>query len=102
LFQASGDLAQQLVAGRMPQRIVDILEVVQVQEDHAKVPAAAQAVFTSLRDAILQQDPIGQIGQGIVVGQVGHALGHGASLSHVLEHHHRPHQLALPAEDGRH
>ena len=40
--QPGGHLAEQLVAGRVPQGVVDLLEAVEVAEEHAQVGAAAR------------------------------------------------------------
>ena len=55
-----GHLAEQLVTGRVAERVVDLLEPVQVAEQHAEVrsvrPTAARAAF----EPVEEQRPVGQ------------------------------------------
>ena len=73
-LEAGRDLHQQGVTGYVTQRVVDFLESVEVQKQYRHFPSVAarqgQSQFCPLR----QQRPVGQVGQGIVIGQVLDAL----------------------------
>ena len=62
----AGELGQDLVAGGVPQRVVDLPEVVEVQQQHTE-GMAAQVRFD---DRGQQRLAVGKAGQGIVAGTV--------------------------------
>ena len=62
---------QQHVPGRVPQRVVDLLEIIQVQKQNtASLVAAPGAPAQSQLQAIVEQRPVGQAGQHVVHGVV--------------------------------
>jgi hypothetical protein len=61
--QAARNRLQHLVADRMPQRIVDVLETIQVQEEQRHLFAAPLRQPDRLRKPFGQQHPIGQAGE---------------------------------------
>ena len=63
--EALPDGPQQRVAGQVTQRVVDRLEVVQVEEEHGRLAARAPADERVL-DAIGEQRPVGEPGERIV------------------------------------
>ena len=67
---AFAGLAQQAVAGRVAQAVVDVLEVVEVERHHPYRPALRARERDRARDAVGQQHPVRQAGQGVVVGAV--------------------------------
>ena len=70
LFQACGDGLEQLVADRVAEAVVDLLEAVEVEEQHgAQLVVGARAVQRAAQ-AILEQQTVGQAGQRVVVGLV--------------------------------
>ena len=69
---APGDLLQQGVAGGVAQGVVDVLETVQVHEQHGHLVAAALGHAQRLLQAVHQQQAVGQVGQVVVFGQVLH------------------------------
>ncbi len=71
-LQPLGDRAQQFVADRMTERVVDLLEVVDVDGEHGKAAAAAH-VGDCLFDAFAEHHAIGQTGERVVAGHVGDA-----------------------------
>ena len=84
--QAVGGHAQQLVAAGMAQRVVDLLELVEVDEVDGERPAAAQADHGSVH-LVAEQRAVRQAGEGIVAGElVDLGLGH-APVGDVLEQH---------------
>ena len=69
LAQAPGELEQQLVAHRMAQRLVDVLEPVEVEHQHGQVVAVVLGSRDRVRAAIAQQQPVGQAREGVVMAQ---------------------------------
>jgi hypothetical protein len=70
---ALGRLAQQRVAGRVPERVVDGLEVVEVEEQHA-VAAGAPGARHGVAEPVAEEGPVGQAGEGVVEGLMGQLL----------------------------
>ena len=66
--QALGKLHQQFVAGRMPERIVDVLEIVDIEERQRHVFAGG-AGLGCFRDQVAQARAVGQARQHVVIGQ---------------------------------
>ena len=71
--QPQRDLAQQRVADGMPQRVVDLLEAVQVQEQHRHALALGLGAGDGLLGLGQQQIAVGQPGQFVVEGQLADA-----------------------------
>ena len=71
--QARGDRFQQFVADQVTERIVDALEFVDVDVVHGKVLIRRNACEFVLQP-LAKQSAVGQIGQGVVVGEVGDPL----------------------------
>ena len=61
---------EQLVAQAMAQAVVDALEVVQVDEEQPQEQALAPGDAQGMLQAQAQQGAVGQVGKGVVVGQV--------------------------------
>ena len=78
LAQALGRQLEQLVAGGMTQRIVDVLEVVEVEQVHGQQLAAPRA-REGLLEALVEQHAVGQAGKRVVQRHV-HDLGLRAAL----------------------
>ena len=85
--QLGGDPAQHRVSCGVPAGVVDLLEPVEVDEEHGSAPTRTLRVGEGLVDAVDEQRPIRQPGQRVVrrllgqrrlgVLQVGHPLGLG-------------------------
>ncbi len=93
-----GDLLQQLVAGFVSERVIDLLEAVEVEEEQRELPVVA----TRLGDALIQQlgeeAPIRQSGEPVVVREVFDALRVGeAGVALLLAA-----QRELPAQAAEH
>ena len=69
-FEAPRDLDQQLVADFVAARIVDQLEVVEIDEQQRSVAAVAGAAGERLLEAVVEQATIWQAGQPVVEGEV--------------------------------
>jgi len=72
--EASRHRYDQLVARRVAQRVVDHLEAVQVDEHHRSDPVFALGLREALGEPVLEQRPVGQARQVIVVRQVNQPL----------------------------
>lgn len=69
--QPLGDAAQQLVADRVPQRVVDRLEIVEPEHQERDLLGAAPRVQQHLVHLLAQQGAVGQAGQGVMLGHEG-------------------------------
>ncbi|HET8977689.1 MAG TPA: hypothetical protein VFN87_05985 [Solirubrobacteraceae bacterium] len=95
---AAADLDEQLIPGGMTERVVDLLETVEVHERHGQLGAAALGVADRLGDALAEQHPVGQPGERIVqrlvlveLGLADELLLGALALGDVLDHRHRGH-----------
>lgn len=68
--QALGHGTEQAVPGRMAEAVIDVLEAVQVEEEHGTAAAFPGREAEGMLQAGQEQGAVGQVGQGIVVGQV--------------------------------
>ena len=86
LLQARGGGAQDAVAGGVAERIVDVLEAVQVEEQHRDAAALPARAHDRARQPLRQQRAVGQAGQRVVVGQVAQFLLGALLVGDVAEH----------------
>ena len=96
--QARGHFLEHPVAGRVAEGVVDRLEAVQVEE-HQHHPRLLP--FGGLQrgvQAVLEQGAVGQVGQGVVVGQAVDALLTGLALADIAEETHVTGQVAFVVE----
>ena len=68
--QPLGDDLQQLVAGRMAERIVDGLELIEIEVVNRHHLLAMNALAQRLFEPLVQQHAIGEIGQRVVVRHI--------------------------------
>ncbi len=112
-----GDFDQQPVAGAMTQRVVDDLEVVEVEEQESNLQPASPPARECPLDVVAEQDSIREPGQRIVerivkkprlhpflIGRVDEqALGDAAAVRPTLRHRIRlvvdPDHRAVPSDD---
>ena len=71
------------VAHGMAQVVVDGFEIIQVHKQQRARPAAAARHLQCLRQLLLEHAAVGQAGQRVVVGQVGHGIAAGIELGHL-------------------
>ena len=83
----------------MSQRIVDVLEAVEIQEQHRDLLPVARRQGDRLADAVVQEHAIGQAGQEIVLGRMGHLQRHRARRAHVAEDDDRAGHLPFAVVD---
>ena len=68
--QTPGYLFQQLVAHVMPERVVERLEIIQIDEQQCTMTARSRTDRNGLFQPILQERSVGQAGELIKVGQI--------------------------------
>jgi hypothetical protein len=101
LEQHRGHAHQQRVAGGVALRVVDLLEVVEVDEDHRHV-LARRIARQRLLDAIAEERAVGQSGQGVVEGTVRQLRLERAVRRHVVrDHEHALDRAVLGDRHGR-
>ncbi len=66
--QPYGDLAQHVVAHVVTQRVVDLLEPVEIHQQQREPPAVPLNLPQRPGDPVVQEDPVGQAGQRVVQG----------------------------------
>ena len=74
LLQARRRGAQDAVAGGVAERVVDVLEAVQIEEQHRDTRAVAPRPYDGARQPLRQQRAVRQAGERVVVGQVAQFL----------------------------
>ena len=67
----------------MPERVVELLEVVEVQQQKRPVRSGALAPVEVRLEGLAELPPVGQPGEGVVVGKVSEAALVAAPLGHV-------------------
>ena len=94
-LQAHAELLEQLVAGPVPERVVDLLEPIEIQHHDREARAVPLCLGDRALDAVVEEQPVRQAGQRIVqrlaLAQLGlaHELDLGAlALRDVLDHRH--------------
>src|SRR5262249_17764085 len=76
VLQSCRDLLQDPVPDRVAEGVVDLLETVQVKPQNGEAPTAPTSLGKGQVQAILEEYPVGETGQGIVVGvKLGACLG---------------------------
>ncbi len=63
-----------MIAGVVAERVVDVLEAVQVQEQQGHLLPLALRLGQGVLQAVVEQGPVGQVGQGVVEGEVIEAI----------------------------
>ena len=100
--QALRHRLQQQVAGAVPERIIDVLEMVQIEKQHRQVGPAAAGEHDGLRQPVDQQHPVRQVGEEIMLRQIGHLARQFARLADVAKDDHHADGLAACIVDRRH
>ncbi|MNZ45431.1 hypothetical protein D3C78_630860 [compost metagenome] len=93
--QAHGHFLEHAVAGGMAEGVVDRLEAVEVEEYQHHPLAVPFGVLQRGVQAVLEQRAVGQVGEGVVVGQAVDALFAGLALADVGEEAHVAGQVAF-------
>jgi hypothetical protein len=82
-LQLAGHRPQEAVADVMAERIVHVLEAVEVDEQHGDPPLVTFCLLQRHAQALDAQRPVGQVGQHVVLREVADALLVGLALADV-------------------
>ena len=100
-LQESADLAQQIVAGRVAARVVDLLEAVEIEVEHRMATVALRGAFERPRQPMLELTPVREPGQRIVARLVRQLLGEAANVGDIVEHKDRADRRTVAIADRR-
>src|SRR6266508_3653776 len=93
--QPLGDQGEQLVADLVSEGVVDGLERVQVQQQHGQQAAVAVQAGQGVLQPVVEQRPVGQVGEWVVQGLVVQLLGQALAFGDVGGHADHPGRLAV-------
>ena len=68
--QPRAERTEQLITVRMTERVVDLLEPIQVEEEHSRAPAASARTREDLLDSVGEEAPIRQAREAVVQREV--------------------------------
>ena len=95
------DLLQKLIASRVATRIVDELELVQVDEQQCVLHAVLMRFFKRALQAAFKLGTVKQPGQHVMRGAVGHLATEPTLLGHIVKNQHHTQQRILLVANGR-
>src|ERR1700747_1385143 len=72
-----------MVAGEMAKRVVDMLEVVEIEQHQPDVPTGLPRLFRDLVEMGFEGATVGQAGQGVALAGMAQAIGTAALLGDV-------------------
>ena len=90
VLQPASDLPQDHVTNAVTETVVDVLEVIDVHEQHSDGQAVAALAGERVRDAIAKQRPVGQPGERVVKGLMLQLRLEGLALADVADVEHDP------------
>ena len=94
------DLDEQPVAGGVAEAVVDLLEAVQVQEQHRDRGGVAFGAEEGVVDPVLEQGPVGQGGEVVVEGLVDELVLELAAFGDVAGVEHQPADAGVVEQVG--
>ena len=100
LVEAARDSAQQLVSHVVAERVVHLLEAVEVHEQHGQHLLRAHRAREGLVKAVAEQRPVGEPGEAVVEGLARELLLEPHALTHVARVDHHAAHVAVAAEIG--
>ena len=71
-LDAARHLDQQLVADRVAEHVVDLLQAVEIDREHRELLIGAGAGLDHLRQRLQEGGAVRQVGQAVMIGHVGH------------------------------
>ncbi len=80
----------------MSEGVIDVFEAVQIHEQDRGSWPSRRLGTTAWVTRSVEEGPIGQAGEGIVLGSMGKLLLHDPLIAHVTENEHRPRDLPFP------
>src|SRR5258706_3095905 len=83
----------------MSERIVDVLETIQIQKDHGNRSVLTAPQGNRLSDPVVEQEAIGQIRDQSVLRGVRHLDGHRPRRTYIMENNHRSDDAPRPIVD---
>ena len=95
------DRPQELIAHGVAERVVDVLESVQVDVEHRDGAPGAMRSHHRLLEPVAQQSPVRDVSQTVVQREAGEFVGQFSGDRHVVRHHHGPDDAAEPVVDRR-
>ena len=95
------DRPQQLIAHRVAERVVDVLESIQVDVQHGDGAAGAVRAHHRLIEPVAQQGPVRNVRETVVQREARELVGQFAGDRHVVRHHDGPDDAAEPVVDRR-
>ena len=98
-FQPLGDLAEEGIADRMPQRVIDVFEPIEIDQEQGTALLPARSVAQCLLERLAHHRTIGQPGQRIEPGEAGDFLLRAALFSQVGANPAEAHEAAIVVED---
>ena len=101
LLQQRRDLAQQVVAGDVPARVVDELESIEIEVAHDVADAFAARRVERRLEAPLELRTIDEARQRVMARLIRHLARETAQLAHVVEDHDAASDLAVRATNRR-
>src|SRR5436309_15703023 len=84
MLQRVGDALEEVIPSLVAKRVVDFLEVVEIDYEHRARAAIASRAFHLLRQFLLKPAPVEEAGQKVVGGQVFEVAFESFSLGDVL------------------
>ncbi len=93
--------AQESIADGMPERIIDLLEVVEIEQHDAYLLAASCGARNCLSEPVVEQGAVRQAGQRVVQGEMAHLLLGRLALGDVHGHPDRTHDGSGGIADRR-
>ena len=86
-LEAPRDLAQQIIAGPVPERVVDELEAIEVDHQHRELMRLPLGLGDGLGDAVIEQQAVRQPGEDVVRGEVAQLPVGGLEALGAVGHH---------------
>ena len=94
--QAPGYRLQEFVAHQMSEGVIDVFEAVQIHEQDRGLALLPTRKNDRLVHTIIEECPIGQTGEGVVLGGMGQPVLQCPLLGDIAKHEHRPGDLPFP------
>ena len=82
--QALAHLAEQRIAGRMAEHVVDVLEAIEVEAQHRERLGRRGGAFEREVEALVESRPIGQVGERVVIGKMRDAFDRALAVRYVF------------------
>jgi hypothetical protein len=84
----------------MSQGIVDVFEAIQIQKQHRDIFHVTWGQDDRLANPVVEEHAIGQTGQKVVLGRMGHLQRHRPGRADVAENDYRSARLPFTVVDG--